>query len=162
MFLIGIWHGAGINFVIYGLIHGTYVGTETFFKSKFPSLKNKTFFKSLPVKIFSILFTQYLIFLSFLSFRIQDLEHLSYSMNKFVFFDFNFSGLNEFLLDNKLGIFLIILFIIIHIISFKRKNILETISNLKLRYWTIFLISLMVLILFFFDSNPRDFIYFRF
>ena len=47
-------------------------------------------------------------------------------MNKFVFFDFNFSGLNEFLLDNKLGIFLIILFIIIHIISFKRKNILET------------------------------------
>ena len=162
MFLIGIWHGAGINFIIYGLIHGIYVGTETFFKSKFPSLKNKALFKSLPVKIFSILFTQYLIFLSFLSFRIQDLDHLTYSMNKFVFFDFNFNGFNEFLLDNKLGIFLIILFIIIHIIAFKRKNILEIISNLKLRYWTIFLISLMVLILFFFDSNPRDFIYFRF
>ena len=36
------------------------------------------------------------------------------------------------------------------------------ISKLKLRYWTIILSVIIMMILFFFDGNPEDFIYFRF
>ena len=162
MFLIGIWHGAGINFIIYGIIHGAYVGIETYLRNKFPSLRKNSFLKSKFGKIISILATQYLIFLSFLAFRIHDLEMLSYSVQKFIFFDFVSTGFIEFILEHKFPFALITLFIIMHIISYKNQNIINKISNLKLTYWTMFLVLLMTSIIFFYDTNPQDFIYFRF
>ena len=59
MFLIGIWHGAGLNFIIYGIIHGAYVGIETLIRSKFPSIRENSFLKSKFGKIITILSTQY-------------------------------------------------------------------------------------------------------
>ena len=162
MFLIGIWHGAGLNFIIYGIIHGAYVGIETYIRSKFPSLRKNSFLKSKFGKIISILATQYLIFLSFLAFRIHDLELLSYSIQKFIFFDFVSTGFLDFILAHKLPFALIFLFIIMHIISYKHQNILEKISKLNLTYWTMFLVLLMTSVIFFYDTNPQDFIYFRF
>ena len=162
MFLIGIWHGAGINFIIYGLIHGAYVGIETYLRSKFPSINKNSFLKSKIGKIISILATQYLIFLSFLAFRIHDLEMLSYSIQKFIFLDFVSTNFFEFILEHKLPLMLIAIFIVMHIISYKNQNIINKISNLKLTYWTMFLVLIMTSIIFFYDTNPQDFIYFRF
>jgi len=160
MFLIGIWHGAGINFIIYGLIHGAYVGIETYLRSKFPSINKNSFLKSKIGKIISILATQYLIFLSFLAFRIHDLEMLSYSIQKFIFLDFVSTNFFEFILEHKLPLMLIAIFIVMHIISYKNQNIINKISNLKLTYWTMFLVLIMTSIIFFYDTNPQDFIYF--
>tara|TARA_Y100001936_G_scaffold18115_1_gene15291 strand:+ start:6947 stop:8416 length:1470 start_codon:yes stop_codon:yes gene_type:complete len=162
MFLIGIWHGAGLNFIIYGLIHGSYVTIETFIRSKFPKIGKNSFLKSKFGKIISILATQYLIILSFLAFRIHDLEMLSYSIQKFIFFDFILTDLPIFILEHKLPLFLMLLFIIIHIISYKNQNFINRISNLPLKYWTIFLIMLISGIIFFYDTDPKAFIYFRF
>ena len=162
MFLIGIWHGAGLNFIIYGIIHGAYVGIETYLRSKFPSLRKNSFLKSPYGKIISILSTQYLIFLSFLAFRVHDLEMLSYSIQKFIFLDFASTNSISFVLEHKLPLALIMLFVVMHIISYKHQNIIDKISNLKLTYWIIFLILTMTSIIFFYDTNPQDFIYFRF
>ena len=162
LFLIGIWHGAGWNFVIFGIIHGLYVGIETAIRSVFPSLRNNSFLKSRLGKIISILTTQYLIFLSFLAFRVHDLEHLSYSVQKLIFIDFEINGASSFILEHKLPLFLMMLFVIIHFISFRNPKMLYRISNLKLTYWIIFLIIIFTSIIFFNDANPRDFIYFRF
>ena len=162
MFLIGIWHGAGINFIIYGLIHGSYVGMETFIRSKFPSIQKNSFLKSKLGKIISILATQYLIFLSFLAFRIHDLEMLSYSIQKFIFFDFMLIDSFNFILEHKLPLFFMTLFVIIHYFSYKNPNFIDKISNLRLIHWTVFLILVMSCIIFFYDTNPKDFIYFRF
>jgi len=162
MFLIGIWHGAGLNFIIYGIIHGAYVGIETLIRSKFPSIRENSFLKSKFGKIITILSTQYLIFLSFLAFRVHDLEMLSYSIQKFIFFDFMLTDFHSFILEHKLPLFFVVLFVVIHCISYKNQNFIDKISNLKLTYWTIFLILLMSCIIFFYDTNPKDFIYFRF
>ena len=162
MFLIGIWHGAGINFIIYGVIHGTYVGIETFIRSKFPSIQKNYFLKSKLGKIISILATQYLIFLSFLAFRIHDLEMLSYSIQKFIFFDFILDNSFTFILEHKLPLFFMTLFVIIHCFSYKNPNFINKISSLKLIHWTMFLILIISCIIFFYDTNPKDFIYFRF
>ena len=162
MFLIGIWHGAGLNFIIYGIIHGAYVGIETLIRSKFPSIRENSFLKSKFGKIITILSTQYLIFLSFLAFRVHDLEMLSYSIQKFIFFDFMLTDFYSFILEHKLPLFFVVLFVVIHCISYKNQNFIDKISNLKLTYWTIFLILLMSCIIFFYDTNPKDFIYFRF
>ena len=162
LFLIGIWHGAGWNFVIFGIIHGLYVGIETTVRSIFPSLRNNSFLKSRLGKIISILVTQYLIFLSFLAFRVHDLEHLSYSIQKLIFIDLEINEISSFILEHKFPLFLMMLFVIIHFISFRNPKMLDKISNLKLTHWTIFLIIIFTSIIFFYDANPRDFIYFRF
>ena len=162
MFLIGIWHGAGWNFVIFGIIHGLYVGIEASIRSMFPSLRNNSFLKSRLGKIISILMTQYLIFLSFLAFRVHDLEHLSYSIQKLIFIDLEINEISSFILEHKLPLFLMVLFLIIHYISFRNPSMLNKISNLKPAYWIIFLTIIFTSIIFFYDANPRDFIYFRF
>jgi D-alanyl-lipoteichoic acid acyltransferase DltB (MBOAT superfamily) len=162
LFLIGIWHGAGWNFVIFGIIHGLYVGIETAIRSIFPSLRNNSFLKSRLGKIISILTTQYLIFLSFLAFRVHDLEHLSYSIQKLIFIDLEINEISSFVITHKLPLFLMMLFLIIHFISFRNPKTLDKISNLKSTHWIIFLIIIFTSIIFFYDANPRDFIYFRF
>ena len=162
MFLIGIWHGAGWNFVIFGIIHGLYVGIETSIRSIFPSLQNNSFLKSRFGKIISILSTQYLILIGFLIFRVHNLEHLSYSVQKLIFIDLEINGVSSFILEHKFPLFLMMLFVIIHFISFRNPKMLDKISNLRLTYWVIFLIIVFTSIIFFSDTNPRDFVYFRF
>jgi len=162
LFLIGIWHGAGWNFIIYGIIHGFYVSIDFAVRSKFPSITSNVFFRSKIGKIISILATQYLIFLSFLSFRIHDLESLTYSIQKFVIFDFQTDGIGSFVLEHKLPLCLMILFVILHFVSYNNPNLRQRIANLKLSYWIIFLTIMMIAIIFFYDANPRDFIYFKF
>ena len=162
LFLIGIWHGAGWNFVIFGIVHGLYVGIETAIRSIFPSLQNNSFLKSRFGKIISILSTQYLILIGFLIFRVHNLEHLSYSVQKLIFIDLEINGISSFILEHKFPLFLMMLFVIIHFISFRNPKMLDKISNLRLTYWVIFLIIVFTSIIFFSDTNPRDFVYFRF
>jgi len=162
LFLIGIWHGAGWNFVIFGIVHGLYVGIETAIRSIFPSLQNNSFLKSRFGKIISILSTQYLILIGFLIFRVHNLEHLSYSVQKLIFIDLEINGVSSFILEHKFPLFLMMLFVIIHFISFRNPKMLDKISNLRLTYWVIFLIIVFTSIIFFSDTNPRDFVYFRF
>ena len=162
LFLIGIWHGAGWNFVIFGIVHGLYVGIESAIRSIFPSLRNNSFLKSRFGKIISILSTQYLILIGFLIFRVHNLEHLSYSVQKLIFIDLEINGVSSFILEHKFPLFLMMLFVIIHFISFRNPKMLDKISNLRLTYWVIFLIIVFTSIIFFSDTNPRDFVYFRF
>ena len=53
-------------------------------------------------------------------------------------------------------------FIILHYISYRKENLIKIIANLKLKYWGIILAVILSLIIFFFDGNPEDFVYFRF
>ena len=161
MFLIGLWHGAGINFIIFGLMHGIFVGIEGLLRSKF-KIFQRQISKNRAIKIFSIIGTQYLVFLSFLAFRIHDLNELSISIQKFVFIEINTSEIFNTLSENKLPVLLMVLFIIIHYISYKKQNLLEKIAELDLKYWSLVLIIILTSIIFFYDANPRDFIYFRF
>jgi len=55
-----------------------------------------------------------------------------------------------------------ILFGILHFITYMKPNTLEKIVKLRLRYWTIFLTIVLTTILFFYDGYPQDFIHFRF
>src|SRR3972149_2767619 len=162
MFLGGLWHGASWNFVIWGLLHGAYLAIHKLILDRFPELKANLFFRTKIGKIFSILVTQYLVFLAWIPFRVSDAEGMLYSMQKYVVFDFRFNGLIEFVSIHKLPLALMILFGIIHFITYMKPNTLQKIAKLRLQYWTIFLSVVLVGIVFFFDGNPEDFIYFRF
>ena len=161
-FLIGLWHGAGWNFIIFGIIQGFYVGIYTVIRKEVPFLRNHFFFKTKLGTIISIAITQYLTFFSFLAFRIHDVDHMFYSMQKYLLIDFQVVETIAVMQSHKISIILMISFMVIHFISFKKGNLIEKISNLNYFYWVLFLVTGILLILLLYDGNPTDFIYFKF
>ena len=162
MFLGGLWHGASWNFVIWGVLHGAYLAIHKLISDRFPRLSNNIFFKSKIGKVISIIIMQYFVFLAWIPFRVADFEHMIYSIQKYVFVDFQIDGILNLNSMHKISIGLMIMFIIINYVSYKKVNLQEIVSKLKLRYWIIFLVIVMLLIISFYDGNPEDFIYFRF
>jgi len=162
MFLGGLWHGASWNFVIWGIMHGVYLAIHKMIANKFPRLANHSFFKTRIGFIFSILVTQYFIFLAWIPFRVHDLDYAIYSMTKFVFLDLSTVGLKSLFLAHKIPITFIILFLILHFVSYLRPNMIERISKFRLISWGFIIAVIMTAIVFFYDGNPSDFIYFRF
>jgi D-alanyl-lipoteichoic acid acyltransferase DltB (MBOAT superfamily) len=162
MFLGGLWHGASWNFVIWGMLHGAYLAIHKVILDKFPGIKIHPFFKSRFGKIVSILVTQYFVFLAWIPFRVGDTEGILYAIEKYIFVDFLTQQTFELISTQKFPILLLILFIILNYLSYKKGNLLEIIANLHLKYWLLFLFSITISILLFYDGNPENFIYFRF
>jgi D-alanyl-lipoteichoic acid acyltransferase DltB (MBOAT superfamily) len=160
--LLGFWHGAGWNFILFGLMHGIYVAFETFIRKRHPIFANNLFFKTKIGRIISILFTQYLVFFAWISFRVEDTDLMIHSMQKFLIWDFQIENTIQFIQIHKFPIFLIILFVVLHIISYRKNNIIENISKLRLFLWIGIIIIITSSIIFFFNGNPSDFIYFKF
>jgi len=162
MFLGGLWHGASWNFVVWGMLHGLYLAVHKIILDKIPFLKNHSFFRTKIGVIVSILATQYLIFLTWIAFRVRDFDDLTYSMGKYIFLDFAFEKTFTVILDHGFEFFIMILFFLLHFISYKKSNLPERISKYRLPFWGIFLLVMILGILFFYDGNPEDFIYFQF
>jgi alginate O-acetyltransferase complex protein AlgI len=161
-FLLGLWHGAGWNFIIFGLLHGMYVALDAIIRKKIPSLRFHPFFKTKVGTILSILGTQYLVFLAWIPFRVKDNDFMLYSLQKYILIDFHLHDTIRFISEHKFPMLLLITFVILHFISYKKKTLPEKISNFGMKKWTIFLIVIMLLIVYFFDGHPSDFVYFRF
>jgi D-alanyl-lipoteichoic acid acyltransferase DltB (MBOAT superfamily) len=162
MFLGGLWHGASWNFVIWGMLHGAYLAMHKLILDRVPSLKDNKFFKTKVGIAVSIFITQYLVFLTWIPFRVSDSSNLTYSIWKYIVWDFAIDKTINVISLNKLPILLIITFIVLHYVSYKKNNLIETISGLKLRYWVMFLVAITFSILILYDGRPEDFIYFRF
>ena len=160
--LIGFWHGDGWTFLIFGILQGIFVGVHTILRKKIPFLREHIFFKTKFGKVISILITQYMIFFSFLAFRISDLEHLSYSMYKYLILDFQITETILIIQSHKISIGLMIVFAILHFFSFRKGNIVERFSNLNYKYWILYLAFSILAILLLYDGNPTDFVYFKF
>lgn len=162
MLIGGLWHGASWNFVIWGCLHGIYLSIHRLFLDIFPSLKEMNFFKGRHGKVISILVTQYFVFLAWIPFRVGDLDAGVYSITKYIMFDFKISDITQFLVGHKLPVILIFLFLSLHFILYIKPELYSKISNLNIKYWTVFLTSISLLVVLFFDGDPLDFIYFRF
>jgi D-alanyl-lipoteichoic acid acyltransferase DltB (MBOAT superfamily) len=162
MVLGGLWHGASLNFIVWGVLHGSYL---VVYKAGKQLLKNwnLTFFKTSFGVFVSILITQYLIFLTWIPFRVRDFDQMVYSMQKFVFLDFKTHETISLIMTNhKSTMIIIALFVIFSIISYKKTDLLQKISELKTHYWLAFLAIITLTVLFFSVGNTNDFIYFQF
>ena len=158
MFLGGLWHGASWNFIIWGVLHGSYLAIHKILVNKFPSLANNLFFKTKSGKILSIFITQYFIFLAWIAFRVKDTDDMLYSMSKYVFLDFQTITIKQVINSNEVSVGLIGLFIITNIILYKQKNIIEKISKIQLWKWFFFIVTITLLILISFAGQTDDFI----
>lgn len=75
--VIGVWHGAGWTFALYGLFQGILVIYETVFKQKRKQVKN--IIGNTPWKIIMILRTYILFALSLLLFRVSSIKDVGYA-----------------------------------------------------------------------------------
>jgi len=162
MVLMGIWHGASWNFLIWGGIHGLFLACYTILRKTFPRVSSNKFFKSRIGKISSILVTQYIVFFTFIAFWMKDFSHMLYAMEKYVILDFATTETMQIIRDNELPILLLILFGILHFISYKKGNIVHSISKLKIHYWAGILFVFFISIAMFYVGSAREFIYFQF
>jgi len=162
MFLGGLWHGASWNFVVWGMLHGLYLIIHKIILDKIPFLRNHPFFRTKVGFVFSVLITQYLIFLTWIAFRVRNFDDMIYSMKKYIFLDFEVEQTIAIVLNHRFEVFIIILFFVLHFISYKNPSLPEKISKFRLPYWGMFLLIITLGIFFFYDGNPEDFIYFQF
>ena len=162
MFLGGLWHGASWNFVVWGLLHAFYLSVQKSIENKFPHLTSHRFFKSKLGIFCSILLTQYLVFFTWIAFRVKNTDDMLYSMQKYVFIDIDISKTLHVIQTNEFPLFLMGLFVILHFISYRHGNLLKYLSNLNIFYWGLFLTTIVFLVVGLHDGNPEDFIYFQF
>jgi len=162
MFLSGFWHGASWNFVLWGLLTGSYLVIYRAIANTFPSLRKNQFFQSKFGIFISILVTQYIIFFSMTIFRLRDVEFMLYSMQKYVFLDFAIVGTFNVISDHILPVSLIVIFWVFHYILYKIPDLNERISKMRLGYWFIFVLGIILTILLFYNGEPQNFYYFQF
>jgi len=162
MTLLGVWHGTGWNFVLFGFAWGIVLASHQLILSSFPQVRKITFFKTRMGTIFSIIVTQYITLFTFMIFRVQEFDELFYSMRKFVILDFQTENTFELIKSHEIAIILMIIFVVLHFISFKIGNLPERISNLKHRYWFVFILIIALLILLLYGGNAEQFVYFQF
>ena len=167
----GLWHGAGIRFIIWGLIHGFYqiIGDLTKKTREFIYYKLKIEKDCLLHKIISTVTTFSLVTISFIVFRANSLKETIYIF-KSILTTFNpwvILGQSKYLLgldvkDYTVLIFALIILLIVSIYQEKqciRDAILA--QALPIR-WTIYIASILFIFLFGtygFGFNAADFIY---
>jgi alginate O-acetyltransferase complex protein AlgI len=145
MTIAGIWHGASLNFILWGFLNGVILCLEKQFgldKSKYSVLKN--------------FFTCFLIFNLWIVFRISDFSKLK------IFFDILYSNIELiFIIEN-----LIALIFVISLIFFQKIEILFSIKEIckKINALYIFLFTIFVLVIGYSISlgQQQKFIYFQF
>ena len=126
--LIGIWHGSGLNFFLFGLLHAIFYNCNFLFrKIKFNFLKNNS------LKYFYWFITFLCISISFIFFRAPNVEVASLIIqNLFNFDNFNLKQLVVDILFNYKSLsILIIILILINILFINSK---ELVNYLELKY----------------------------
>lgn len=90
MFIGGLWHGAAVRFILWGLLHGVALAIHKFFMGIFPRMKALGFQMKTGWRILGIFFTFHLVCLGWILFRAKDVstgvEMLSQIFNNFSFY----------------------------------------------------------------------------
>ena len=164
MLLGGLWHGASWNFVLWGLLHGLLLIVHKYLsKTKYVELA----FTKLP-KI-SLLtgwaITQFMIFFTWLVFRVEDLDILIPAMKSFLGIDnyFSFQMGWDLLPQGKyLTALLVVGFMIGHLLSWKIGKFKYWMARSNPLIWGIVMGTAIAGIIFLRPATTVDFIYFRF
>lgn len=160
--LSGLWHGIGLTFLIWGVLHALFYLVDSFFDKKFSYNRLG--------KIFHFLFTFFIVSMLWIPFRSRSLSDLVIIFNKIIYnpndysFFFNqiveITGLNIFLI--YLILIILIFFLIIDSLQINEKTILKDIDKIP-SFFELVVINLMLLMMIFFgDWGGQRFIYFQF
>lgn len=157
-FLVGIWHGVGTKYIIYGLYQAFFVSTNTLFSRYYERMRG--FFRIDPDRkswqIFQMARTLIIITIGRMIVRADSADHI-FSLFRSVFGEFNIwiffdDSLFNLGLDRKnfiLMLFSILVLAIVDIVKERGIHIRETIAGQRLIVrWTIYYLAVFALLIF--------------
>jgi alginate O-acetyltransferase complex protein AlgI len=176
MGLCGLWHGASWNFILWGFYQGVLLVIERITGKA----KQKTFAEKMAAaseasetnkgaggligKLMALIFTQYLVFLGWLIFRIVKWDDMIYCIRKYVIFDFNFDisafglgGANPFI-----AIFAMFFFVLFHIFSYRIGGIANQLDRLRWPERNLVYVMTVFALITLWPTGRTSFIYFQF
>lgn len=156
MLLGGLWHGAGLNFIIWGGLHGLYLSIHKRFNSNKDLNKKQS--TNLIVKIFKIITTLFCVQLAWVFFRLPDLNHVSIFFDKIIHWEA--SELTPKLLSISLVFSLMVLTLDIAENKYKSDTFFVKLHPIT-RHGIMFILF-TVSILFIYQVKALPFIYFQF
>lgn len=150
MLLGGLWHGAGIQFIVWGALHGVMLGVE------------KALGNIKKVKFLGWLFTFHFVGFCWIYFRAPTFTNAHYMIGQ-IFTDFDFSHITNYLVNYKAIIGIMLLGFGIHFFPTSWKEKIWDFTEFK--WWpSLGIVSLLfvVIIYQFKVSGLQPFIYFQF
>ena len=158
--ITGLWHGAELSFLVWGLIHGLFIVLERLFSyGRNPSNAGYGMLK--------VLYVWIVVNFSWIYFRAQDITEANVIVTRIFNWE-NSNGLN-ILNDMYLGVYiyyiiviLFLVFVVLHIYEY-RKHLYQHIEGMgsRLRF-AVYFSMFIILILFGRFYNNTEFIYFQF
>lgn len=179
-FISGIWHGAGWNFILWGLYHGVLVASHRLYVYLINENKLKNYFKDNYINnSIKILITNIFVFLSWILFRSTDISSsLNFASNLFNFTDG--SWIMIFQMQYLFKLFILTLLMSVCWFFPNSNQIVETLENvqkktnnqlkpllkilkkLQLLYLDAILIVLFIFIYIRYDTENSPFLYYQF
>jgi D-alanyl-lipoteichoic acid acyltransferase DltB (MBOAT superfamily) len=168
MLLGGLWHGASLNFVIWGAGHGLLLSIERFIKNfnftlfgddSTPQIFKKSDFWRFLFKIVRVVFVYFWVCVLWIFFRAKDIHSATFIVKKLLLFSHG----NSIGYTNQSIIFLVFFLVFCcHIIGSKFSNQIMGFVDKEKSYIFTFLISIITILLFLLSRENRPFIYFVF
>ena len=162
----GLWHGAGWTFIIWGALHGFFlvVGMMTEnIRRKFTNFIGLTKVPKIHAFVKTMI-TLYLILFPLLVFRLYHTQNILSTARKFLIIDFsNFAEQWHSVFPVfQIPLFFFLMFIIVHTITYFKKDFLEKLEEKGVFEWTMYLTGMIVLLYFFAPSQSMPYVYFQF
>lgn len=158
--IVGIWHGANWNFILFGIIHGMYF-IPSILRGTMNTNKSITTYKLIPTfrEFINILITFLIVVLTNVVFRTDNL-HIAFDYYKRIIYNNPFSFPE--LVNPKVAVISTFIFLILEWIGRENEYAIQKTGlnwNKILRYAFYYCILLSIL---FFSGNEQEFIYFKF
>ena len=151
--IIGIWHGASYNFIIWGFLHGLVMVFERVFKLNIAA----RFFLMRTLKTIS---TFLIITFIFISFRIENVHQLYTIYGRILTLDWR--DFLFYLSDNRYNFAFLGIFILVVVELYLKKRSLVTLTKIPQYIFYPFCILLFFSIVFLGRTEGGQFIYFQF
>ena len=155
MLLGGLWHGANLRFVIWGMLHGLYLAIHKIFIHFFPITDKK-------LRRFRVFVTFHIVTFTWMAFRASSMKQVHEMFNQ-LFFNFKGTFALQIILAYKGVVTLIVLAFIIHWLPEHIKNWYRGRFVLMPNYLKALVVVIVVFILTQFSAaGLQPFIYFQF
>lgn len=163
MLLGGLWHGAGLRFILWGALHGMALVIHKLYLQNFP-VKQASKYKVIRriSSLTGIIITFNFVCFCWIFFRAEDMKVAAQILNQ-IAFHFNYKILVDFILGYKLVLILMLVGYILHFVTSSFKNsIQDTITGLPLLFKIFILIIVIMIVVQFKSADIQPFIYFQF
>ena len=155
MLLGGLWHGAGMNFIVWGGLHGIYLSVHKWYMGNLNATKLPN---TIPIKILKVIITLFFVQFAWVFFRLSSMDEIFFFFQKIIYWES--SDLTPKLLSISLTFSIMVL--TLDIVEFKLKNhTFLILANPLLRYG-ILIILFTVSLLYIYQVEALPFIYFQF